>query len=505
MIGLGVDAGSTNLKVALVEVNVGREPGVRTLARDSCPTPAAAETLVADCLRLIETVLGRAGRLPDCVGLASMAESGVPLDAADRPVGDLVRWDGRHGAEDAAALARTHGAGALFAATGVRPQPKTPLAVWAWLRRAEPERWRAMRRWAGTADLLALALTGALVTDHTLAGRTMAYRLPAPGAALATGFDADLLAAVGLRPAQLPAVAAPGAVAGRVLGSAPGGLRPGTPVVVAGHDHAVGAWAGGVREPGQVADSLGTAEAVIRVVGRRPDPEPVRAAGMSLVRTVTGDHEAVVAGSASAGAMLDWWLTHLAGPAAGPDLPVAAVFAEAGRRGGPNGLFVLPYASGRQTPEPDPQARARLVGDARGRDLADLARALLDGLSLHARWMISEQARLVGADPATGEVTVLGAATPERAGWLSTKAAVGPAPLRAVREAEPVAAGAALLAVARISGRGSAAPRLASRPGPVPRRAAYDTAYAEFVRAARKGFRPTPGVCYFRTRDTLHR
>src|SRR5690606_16735969 len=158
----------------------------------------------------------------------------------------------------------------LFAATGVRPSGKVPLATWAYLRDEEPDRWVAMRRWAGAADLVVLALTGRLVTDHTLAGRTMAYRLPEPGADLPAGFDPDLLAAVGLRPEQLPEVAGPATAGVSVGADRPWGLHPGTPVVVAGHDHQVGAWAAGVREPGEVADSVGTAESVIRVVGRNP-------------------------------------------------------------------------------------------------------------------------------------------------------------------------------------------------------------------------------------------
>src|SRR5699024_948057 len=124
-----------------------------------------------------------------------------------------------------------------------RPSGKVPLATWAHLRAADPDRWAAMARWAGAADVVALALTGRLVTDHTLAGRTMAYRLPAPGEELPADFDGELLATVGLRPAQLPEVARPGELAGRVPPGGRWGLDPGTPVVLAGHDHPVGSWA----------------------------------------------------------------------------------------------------------------------------------------------------------------------------------------------------------------------------------------------------------------------
>lgn len=484
MLSLGIDVGSTNLKALLYELGghprMGGDSGVRhVLAAASTPTPGSGAELVDGVLGLVRQVVARAGRAPDCVGVASMAETGVPLDAQDCPLGDLVRWDGRRGSQDADRLAEALGADALFAATGVRPSAKAPLAVWAHLRRTAPDRWAALHRWAGAGDLVVLALTGRLATDHTLAGRTAAYRLPALGHGLEPRFDTDLLVAVGLRPEQLPDVVLPGELAGRVQPPGAAGLRPGTPVVVAGHDHAVGAWAVGVRQPGQVADSVGTAEAVIRVVDARPDPRCVRTAGMSLVRTVAGTHDALVAGSPSAGAMLPWWSERFA-----PGRDAGALLSELNRDRDPTGLFVLPYLSGRQSPHPAPAATARLVGEPAGRSLRDLAGALLDGLSLHARWMIIEQARLAGHDPGVGAVVALGSPVRSDSPWLWTKAAVGPAPVRAVLVPEPVAEGAALLAAVRAGLLEAPESVLGTRRVEQSRHAAYDVLFAEFVAAA---------------------
>ncbi|MEE6295562.1 FGGY-family carbohydrate kinase [Georgenia wangjunii] len=480
MRSLGLDVGSTNVKAVLVEIDA--DGGVRDVASASVPTPAGAAALVTAALRLVAAAV-EAGGAPACVGVASMAETGVPLDGDGVPLGDLVRWDPRRAEDEAARLAAELGRGELFRATGVRPSGKAPLATWAYLRAREPDRWAAMDRWAGAADLLVHALTGRLVTDHTLAGRTMAYRLPGPGEEPARTFDRDLLAAVGLRPEQLPDVAAPGEVAARVGAAGSAGLAPGTPVVVAGHDHPVGAWAGGVRAPGEVADSLGTAEAVVRVVAARPDPDAVAAAGMSLVRTVAGDQDAVVAGSSSAGAMVAWWAER-----AGADRPFSEVLAAAAER--PRHAaspLVLPYLRGRQTPAPDPDARVRVVGRTDAHDAVDLAAALVDGLALQARWMLVEQARLAGADPAAGEVLVLGGAAAASPAWLRAKAAAGPAPVGVLTAREPVAVGAALLAAHR-AGLAPAVvlPRTA---GPVPPDPGYDRLFHRFVDAAREGER----------------
>lgn len=498
VLGLGLDIGTTNTKAALVAVRSGNSDEVRVVASASAPTPDDAMALVGVTLTLVRTVLADAPRAPDVVGLASMAETGVPLDAGGQPLCPFLRWDGHRASAQAGALEADLGAEALFAATGVRPAAKVPLATWAWLRANEPDLWSRMRRWAGAADVLCQAITGRLATDHTLAGRTMAYRLPEPGGVLPDGFDVDLLGAVGLRPQQLPDLVGVDEVAGRVTEPAfvGAGLVAGTPVVVAGHDHAVGAYAAGVREPGDVADSIGTAEAVLTVLARRPKPAAVAAAGMSLVRTVSGHRDALLAGSASAGAMVAWWLAAMANGRAAAEVfaEVAQVPAEA------TGVLVLPYPNGRQSPAPDPGAGVRVVGRNADHSPAHLTRALLEGLCLQARWMLVEQARLGGPDPdvedvdadsAADEIAVLGGAVTANPAWMAVKAAVTPARLRLVETREPVAAGAAVVGadragllpqgVPRLPGRRPVASRDAPRAAPG---ACYDQMFADFVAAA---------------------
>lgn len=495
---LGVDVGSTNTKVVLAEVDDGTVVE-RSVA--SAPTPRDAPGLVAVVVSLAREALAGAAEPPAVIGVASMAETGVPLADDGTPLTDLLRWDGHRAGEQADALARDLGREALFAATGVRPSAKVPLATLAWLRDVHPDTHRATARWAGVADLVVLALTGDLVTDHTLAGRTMAHRLPVDGALPGPSFDADLLAAVGLGPGHLPRVASPREVAARLdprrTGAAwsgaaqalvDAGVPAGTPVVVAGHDHAVGTWAAGVRRPGERADSLGTAEAVLTVLAAPPAPAAVQRAGMSRVRTVDGRHDALLAGSSSAGAMLGWLRDRLAVDGPGADtldrhLDAALAAARADPR--PTGVVVLPYLSGRQSPHPDPAARVHVEPGADG---VLLTRAVLEGICLQARWMLDTQATLGGTDP-TGPLTVLGAALAVPA-WAWTKRRTTPGRIRDVTAAEPVATGAALLALVRAGVLGDVAtllreaPALPSEDAPRADVSDFDAAYRAFVDAA---------------------
>ena len=461
------------MKVALVEISTAR---LRSVA--SAPTPTAAD--LGPALRaLLARVLDGAGS-PDAVGIASMAETGVPVDEDGWPIGDWLRWDGHRAHAEADALAGRLGWDTLVRATGVRPSAKVPLATWAWLRAHRPDTWARMARWAGAADLVGLLLTGRLATDHTLAGRTMAYRLPDATRGVPDAFeldppdafDPDLLNEVGLRREQLPDVVTAGVTGWIRGGTWP--IRVGTPVVVAGHDHAVGAYAAGVRRPGDVADSVGTAEAIMSIVATPPDPVELGRAGMSAVVTV-GQARAVLAGSSSAGAVVQWWLEHQSGGLAADEL-----FARALAVGGPSDVIVLPYLFGRQTPDPSPAARLRILGRS-GHSPAELTRAMLEGLCLQARWMVEEQLRL--ARLGAVEVAVLGGPVAANPAWTSVKSYILPWPLRLVTAAEPVAAGAAMIAAER-AGLIDAAAALEGYPA-ASRGNEYDDAFARFVAAAR--------------------
>ncbi|MCK2216197.1 FGGY family carbohydrate kinase [Actinomadura sp. ATCC 31491] len=300
----GIDAGTTHLKVGFFTEDGTHACVVRT------PAPGDLPALVAAVLAGLAACARQAGRGPRAIGIAGMAETGVPLDRAGRPLTPLLWWHDPRAAAEAAALGRDDAA--LYAATGRWADAKAPLAKWLWLRAHRPEVLAAMRWWASVPDAVAYALTGVLRTHATLAARTLAYDVTE------RAYHEDLLALAGLRPDRLPPLAGPTEAVGGLTARVPG-IPPGVPVVIAGHDHAVGAWAAGVRRPGQVADSMGTAEAVMVPCGGRP----VGAAGLALGVTADpapdGSGTVLVGALPTSGALLDWLLTLLPSPE--PPLP----------------------------------------------------------------------------------------------------------------------------------------------------------------------------------------
>lgn len=439
---LGIDVGSTTTKVALVDVRPSPEDGgPRVLRVGQVATPDTAPALRDALAELIRSCTSDAGGPIAAIGVASMAETGVPLAADGAPLTPFQRWDRATGRDHLDRLRRRHPD--LLRRTGLPATPKPTLVALTRLRDDAPDVFARLARWQGVADHIVALLTGAHVTDHTLAARTM-LRRRADAQRGGAQWDAELVAATGIREGVLPRIVAAGEAAGRTTPDAAAfGLPPGIPVYLAGHDHAVGAWAAGVRSPGEVADSLGTAEAVLAVTDEAA--ETAVDDGFSIGRSVDDRHDTVMGGSPACGALLAAWPTALVDvlaaedPAHWPTSPVT----------------VLPYPRGRQCPSPDPDATLVTIG-VHGSDPDDVsAHAVLQSLVLHARWMREAAGRHAGI-PADRVILLgsLAARIPVWAPLTAAAAARTPDRPRGVAVArcatrEPVAAGAALLAAVR--------------------------------------------------------
>lgn len=426
----GLDVGTTHTKAGVFRLDGS------PVAQRRAITPSDAGAIQDTALRMLADCVSAAAP-PVALGVASMAETGVPLDGRGAPVGDLLHWQDRRARRQADELGDTVGRVDFFAATGLHPSAKLPLARWIWLRQHDPGVLRRMACWASAADLAMAALTGTVATSPTLAARTGGFDIAAGT------YRPDLLELAGLRPDQMPPVFAADRVAGRVTAAAAArtGLVAGTPVVVAGHDHLAAAWAAGVRAPGQVADSMGTAEAIVTPVEAVPDPN-VRATGNSVGPFVDGRSFCLISGLSSSGGLVEWlldriapggqadrhrWFTDLVGPPGGP----------------PTGITVQPYLHGRASPAPDPHRTLSFHGLRPEHTLADIGRAVLEGLCMQVRWMLETQLKISNRQP--DRVAVFGGPTANPT-WMWLKAQVTPAPVVVLSGHQGASLGAAQLA-----------------------------------------------------------
>ena len=149
---------------------------------------------------------------------------------------------------------------------------------------------------------------------------------------------------------------------------------------------------------------------------------------------------------------------------------------------GAEGLLFLPHLTGEGAPHVDPDARGAWFGLTRRHDQRHLARAVIEGVAFAIRDVVEAAESLAGK---AREIRVSGGGSHGRI-WISTLADVLGRPIAAVGTRDASARGAALLAMAAVTGRAPqalaadwAGPGVVIEPDPaaVPR---YNAQYAIF-------------------------
>jgi sugar (pentulose or hexulose) kinase len=275
---LGLDVGTTWCKAIVLDA----EGSPRGLGRAATPWKrvstgaeidphALAEAAFAAAREAIEAASGRIS----AIGVTSMAEAGALLDSDGDPVAPAIAWFDERGAEEAERLASE--LPTFTRHTGLPATRTATVAKHRWLR-DKGALTGTPTRWLNVAEWVVRRLGGGEVAELSLASRT--------GYLDVDDRDWWPLAADW-------AEAPPGFLPTPVIAGTPAGhcndlLHPkatGAVLTVAGHDHLCAVVGAGAVRPGDVLDSCGTAEALVRAV-QPPLPEGVVEAAVDLGLTV---------------------------------------------------------------------------------------------------------------------------------------------------------------------------------------------------------------------------
>jgi sugar (pentulose or hexulose) kinase len=290
---LGIDVGTSVCKAAVIDATgAERAHGQQPTPWQRLPHGAeiAADALFEAALAAARAALADApeGRVRG-IGVTSMAEAGVLLDARGRPLAPVIAWHDSRGEAEARRFASDLGEQRFVEHTGLPASPLCSLAKLGWLLEHRPAT-RTGVRWLNVAEWVVRRLGGRDVAELSLASRTGLLDLPTRtpfGEALAwAGLPDDLLGELvlaGTRAGTVDEAVLPGAA--------------GAALTVAGHDHLCAGVGVGVVQPGDVLDSCGTAEALVRVVAPPLDGEQVRrsvAGGVTVGWHVAEDRQALL-------------------------------------------------------------------------------------------------------------------------------------------------------------------------------------------------------------------
>ncbi|MEQ1768217.1 MAG: FGGY family carbohydrate kinase [Devosia sp.] len=427
---LGIDVGTQSLKAIVVDgaarpLGAGASPYRPSYPRASWAEhdprvwlaalrPAIAQAIEAANLKPSDIKgLAICGQLDGCIGTTRDAE----------PVAPAIIWmDRRATAEvsDIDARLIRERAGLVLDSTHMAAKIR-------WSKR-HLERAQEVVTWHQPVSFVVEALTGARVLDHSLASTTMLYGLAQ------RGWDVELLAAFGIDRDVLPAIASAGDCAGQltVAGAKLTELPAGLPVAVGTGDDFSNPLGCGIAQPGAVAVTLGTGEAIAGI-----SAQLVSDAEQLLETHVypTGLYHLGNPGWLSGGAVT-WFLGTFSVSSAAEMSALAA-----GAPPGCDGLTFLPALSGTTAPRWSSSARGCFYGMSAAHTKAHFARAVLEGTSFAMRDVVDRLAAL-GVD---GNIRILGggAASPV---WTQIRADLLGREVDALEDGDASAMGAAMLA-----------------------------------------------------------
>ena len=438
---LGLDLGTTHIKAGLFDENgvlvaASSRPTLlrRKLSGETSYDPQEFWTTAAAVIQ--DAVAGAPWGEIAAVGVASMAETGLLIHRdSGTPRSALIPWFDPAATTQAEVLRRADDPEERFYRAGIRPNFKCGLAKILWLQ-GQGSKILDGAIWLNAADYLANRLTGCMATDYSLAGRTYAFDLRR------MNWDTDWLQTLGIPPALFPQPYRSGEQVGIIQQEAAvdTGLRPGTPVAIAGHDHVCAAYGAGAIRPGIVFDSMGTAEALVGAFPERPLDAADYHSGLVYGAHVVRGRRYWMGGLSASGASVEWIRAILGDPALSYE-QMEGLLEQAGPM--PTGILYFPYLSGSGSPHTDLHVRGAFVGIDAAHERADLVKAVLEGTAYEVEFIRRRAEEILGGP--IRKLVASGGGTRNR-GWMQIKADVSGWEIEAAGMPEATLLGAALLA-----------------------------------------------------------
>lgn len=398
---LSIDLGTSGPKVALVgesgDLAATATRSVHTLMLPPDGAEQDPDEIWAAVLSAAKEVLRGAGRAVDTVaGITCDGQyfSIVPVDRDIRPTMNLILWmDGRGRTESQNIYARHADAFETWLEIhGMMPLPSgtDSLSHILYVQERCPQVHARTHKYLEPVDFIIAKLTGActaticsafplLLTDNRDLARCE--------------YDARLIGLAGVDASKLPELVPVNARAGRLRAevAAELGLPPSTPVFAGVNDTQAAAIGTGTFRGTHGAINVGTTSQVLaHVSGKKSD---LAHALLSMPSPIAGRHM-LMAENGLGGKPLDHFLRNVAfatdrladhaaaDPFAGVDGAVHSV------PPGSAGLLFLPWLTGSQAPDTNPNARGAFLNLSLHSTRAHMVRAILEGVAFNMRWVL---------------------------------------------------------------------------------------------------------------------
>ena len=404
------------------------------------------EVLWSTVAATTRSLLQQAGVEPQAilaVGVSAQMFNLLPVDEDGRPLTRMLSWLDVRSIAQADRLLAGELPALLFRHTGNIPTAKDIIPKILWLREERPDLWRRTAKLLDCKEYILLRLTGRIATDHHGASATFLFDPHA------RRWSEEACAALDIPLERLPPAFPCTAVIGEVTQEAARqtGLAPGTPVVACAGDVAVAQSGAGASAAGKVHLCVGTATWVGVSTDRFTNDPHKPFWGLSHIDS---DKWIIAGEMETGGGALMWfrdafcqWEEQQAAAQGISAYDVLGRMAEVVGAGSDRLLFA-PWLSGERAPVLDHYARGAFMGLAMSHTKGHLARAVMEGVAYHLRWIV-ESLEGIGLRVESANAIGGGATSPL---WMRIISDVTGRPLRLVEHPQEAGATGAALAVA---------------------------------------------------------
>ena len=376
---IGVDLGSTNIKVALYNQQmqlVDRQSYPVNYIRENGFVEFDADSYFRDLTKLIGSMI-ETNRIDapqvSQITLTGQAESLVVVDKDGNTLMNAISWMDERSVSECQDLEKLFTHEEIEAVTGqMAVLPTWPATKILWLKRNRKEIFEKAATYMMLKDFIVYKLTGKMLADMSIATFTFYFDI------YEKKYWGKMLDAIGVTEAQLPALAEPCTIAGPLTADAAqaSNLTSVTDVNIGTLDHFTGMIGTGNVTLGGMTLSTGT---VMALTTMSAEPAP-RDSGIAMHYGFTPDTHIMLPVAESGGVSLEWFRRTCMG-----DVGYDEMNQVLAQRQLPNNLIFLPYLVGTNSPEFDVDASGTFFGLRQENDVFDMACAVMEGVAFMLR------------------------------------------------------------------------------------------------------------------------
>ncbi len=430
---LGVDLGSTNIKAALYDKEM------KLIDRKSRPVTYIRENgfVEFDTVEYCQILVGLlSSMLQDNqihqvaqIAFTGQAESLVVLDKKGIPMMNAISWMDERSVAECEALSGMFTQAECEAVTGQQAVlPTWPATKILWLKNNRPEIYDNAATYMLLKDYVVYYLTGVMMSDMSIATFSFYFDI------YNKCYWQKMLDAIGVSEAQLPPLAEPCTVAGKLTATLTDslGLDAQPDINIGTLDHFTGMIGTGNIAPGGITLSTGTVMAMTAMA-----EEPVaRDTGIAMHYGFRPDTHIMLPVVESGGVSLEWFRRTCM-----PDVDYDQMNAVLAERGG-NKLIFLPYLVGTNAPEFDADATGVFWGLRQEHDVYDMAHAVMEGVA----FVLRKNCEAITAKGTTLRSIIATGGGAKSDIWCQLQADITGLPILVPEEKEAACLGAAIIA-----------------------------------------------------------